>query len=126
VKLGAAEVDPSSVAMRRGDRDDRGGRLADELKLGYRDVTPDLARRYGLDPEIEGVLITDVDPSSDAFREANLRRGQIITAINGRQVGNSAELEREYERIDPGQSFLLRIVQPDGQSTMVTALTKPE
>ena len=38
----------------------------------YRNIDPETADRLGRNTEIEGVLITDVDQGSEAFREANL------------------------------------------------------
>lgn len=71
-------------------------------------------------------MITAVDASSDAFRESNLRRGMVITGVNGNEVESTEELERIYDKLEPGESFLLRVVRADGSGTMVTALTKPE
>jgi serine protease Do len=122
------EADGRSGPARRGGNGSPGGNdsaLASDLKVGVRDLTPSVARRVGIDPDLEGVVVTDVDPDSDAFREANLRPGQVITAIDGRPVKSSEDLRELYRSIPAGDSFLLRVVQRDGKSVMVTALTKP-
>jgi serine protease Do len=122
VTLGEADVE---VARSRETGGMERGGITDDLKLSYRDLTQESARRFGVDPELEGVLIVDVEPSSEAFRKSNLRPGQVIIAIDGKPVREAPDMERVYESLEPGRSFLLRVVTGDGRSTMVTALTKP-
>lgn len=52
-----------------------------QLGLAYSDLTPELAQQLGLDDDHKGVVITDVHPSSAAFREAQLRPRMLITGI---------------------------------------------
>ncbi len=121
------EAEPSTPATARGGGRDRdAGRLAEALGLNYRDLTPDTARRYGVNPDLQGVLITNVDPSSTAARDARLRRGQVITAVNGSPVRSSADLEKAWDAATPGANVLLRVINPGDAGTMVTALRKPE
>ncbi len=96
------------------------------LGLTYRDIDPETARRLGRGSSVEGVLVTDVDQGSHAFRQANIRPGQVIIEVDGQRVRNVRELEAAFARIASGKTFLIRLLQPDGQSTMVTALRKPE
>lgn len=105
----------------------KGGRgdIAEELGFAYSDVTPALAAQFGLSRSVEGVLITDVDPGSEAFREANLRPGQVITEVARKKLKDARDFELIYRGIEPGSSFLVRVLLPDGHSTMLTALTKP-
>jgi serine protease Do len=126
VKLGEAEQGASTSRAAGENQDSESGRMAEDLGLSYQDLDPETARRYGIDTDLEGLLITEVDPASDAFRKANLRRGQIIVAVNGDTVQNTGELEQAYAAVQAGATFLVRVVQPDGSGTMVTALRKPD
>jgi len=51
------------------------------------------ANQLGLSPNTTGVVVTKVDPSSDAA-EAGLRRGDVIQEVNRQPVRNTAEFER--------------------------------
>lgn len=51
------------------------------------------ASDLGLSPDTKGVVVTNVDPSSEAA-EAGLRRGDVIQEVNRRPVKNTADFER--------------------------------
>jgi serine protease Do len=51
------------------------------LGMSLEALTPDLARRGGLRGEVSGVVISDLDPNSDAAQKG-LRPGDIILSIN--------------------------------------------
>jgi serine protease Do len=126
VKLGEAERDTLARASARGESADR-ERVQDELGLRYADLTPEDARRAGLDPDTRGVLIIDVDPSSDAYNTGGLREGQVIVEVDRKPVHTAADLEQIYRGLEPGSTFLVKVIQPGPErSTLVTALTKPE
>ncbi|SHK21018.1 Do family serine endopeptidase [Rhodothermus profundi] len=126
VRLGAA---PSErTAARRRAQSSRGeeSNLMEELGFSIADITPELARRYNLeDVEVEGVLITRIDPNSEAYREANLRRGLIITEVDRKPVRNVKTFKEVYQAIKPGATFLLRLYDPQSGGTLITALQKP-
>lgn len=61
------------------------------LGLGLTPLTPDLARRVNLPPEARGVVITAVDPNSDAA-ERGLQRGDLVISVNNRPVSTAAQV----------------------------------
>ena len=122
VRLGEAD---DEAAKEGTSRQGRGG-IENALGFAYRDLDRATADRLGLDADVEGVLITDVDEGSKAFRDANLRAGQIIVEVDGQPVRNIQDFERVFNDLPEGKVFLLKILQPDGHSTMATALEKPE
>jgi serine protease Do len=100
--------------------------LMEQLGLEVSDITPEIARNYELEGNIRGVIITDVNPASDAFSEAQLQAGTVITEVNRQPVRNLNEFNRVYNSIPSGTSFLVRVEQPgEGGGTIITALTKP-
>ena len=127
VKLGAAPSEGATASRRR----TQSGRAAEsdlmeELGFSIADITPELARRFNLeDTDAKGVLITDVDPNSAAYREANLRRGLIITEVDRKPVRSVEKFEEVYNAIKPGATFLLRLYDPQSGGTLITALQKP-
>jgi serine protease Do len=98
--------------------------MMEDMGLTLRDLTPLLARRLGLD-DTQGVVITDINPASDAYQEANLRRGLVIEKANGKPITNVRAFMRFYRDVEPGTSFRLTLRNPRSGSTLVTALTKP-
>jgi serine protease Do len=51
------------------------------------------ANELGLSPITKGVVVTNVDPSSEAA-EAGLRRGDVIQEVNRQPVKNTSDFER--------------------------------
>ena len=56
-------------------------------------LTPAIARQVGVEASVQGVVITAVDPSSDAA-EKQLRRGDVIISVNQSPVKTSADLTK--------------------------------
>ncbi|HVO44704.1 MAG TPA: Do family serine endopeptidase [Steroidobacteraceae bacterium] len=82
------------------------------------DLTPDLAQALGLSMT-EGVVIVEVAPGGPAER-AGLRRGDVVTHVNGHAVKSSADLRNQVGLLTPGEVVELRVVR-DGQPRTVRA-----
>lgn len=68
--------------------------LFPELGFEATTVSPKLAKRFGLDDSVQnGALITQVDPTGEAF-DARLRAGQVVTRANGRRINNLRQLRQ--------------------------------
>ncbi len=103
----------------------------DALGFDYADVStlsPAQARQFfGSNPPSQGVLVTDVDRSSTAFRDSGFRAGFLITSVDGREINSMRDFERAYERVGDGDTFLVTLTAlgPDGERSITrTALTK--
>ncbi len=107
----------------RGGENDE-GEMMENMGLTLRNLTPGLARRLGLD-DTQGVVITSVNPASDAYQEANLRRGLVIEKVDGQPVADVRAFMGLYRDMEPGTAFRLTLRDPRSGSTLVTALTKP-
>ncbi len=113
----------------RNDDDDES--MAEDLGLNLSEITPAALRRLGLEDEQppRGVLITNVDQNSLAFREAELRRDDILTEIDRQPISDIGEFERIYRGIKKGDSFLVKVIRQQADGTLrpfLSALTKPE
>lgn len=87
--------------------------LADILaKLGFqvRDVTPEIARRFGYD-SLEGVIVTEVQRGSLADR-AEIMPGQVIVSVNRNLVRNMEEFQQRLVEAARGRRILLRLKTP--------------
>ncbi len=130
-RLGALEDnEPVAADERRGQDGGEEGSMA-RLGLSLSDLTPAMLERLGLQNAgtLEGVVITDIDATSDAFRQAELRRGDVITEIDKQPVKNLAAFKKVYRDIQKGDTFLVRVLRPAGDQPprpFLTALTKPE
>lgn len=89
--------------------------LEETLGFDVENLTGRLVRRLGLEPDQEGVVVTQVNPTSDAFRQG-LRRGDVITEVSNQPVENVSEFMdaiREIEGED--QVVLLQILRDDNR-----------
>ncbi|HZP88990.1 MAG TPA: Do family serine endopeptidase [Burkholderiales bacterium] len=71
------------------------------------DLTPELAHAMGV-AIVDGVVIVDVVPESPAAR-AGLKRGDIVTHVNGRHVRSSADLHNQVGLTPVGEEIELKI-----------------
>ncbi|MEH3047475.1 Do family serine endopeptidase [Sphingomonas adhaesiva] len=55
-------------------------------------LTPQIARQVGVDSTVQGVVVSAVDPSSDAGQK--LKRGDVISSINSQPVRTAADVAR--------------------------------
>ena len=118
------DADQISGNVRRPSRDDREPTRAPARMEAYgltlETVTPRIAREFGED--VEGVAVVEVDRSSEAFRDANIRPGMVITEVDRRPVATVGEFEEAVAAVDDGEPFLLRVRA--GEGSFLTALTK--
>ena len=68
------------------------GAATNPLGVGVTELTPQIARALGLDATAHGVVVTQVDPSSDAGQK--LRRGDLIVSINRVPMATAADVAR--------------------------------
>ena len=80
------------------------------LGLQVRELNPQMARRLGLSSTEGGLLVRQVEPGSFA-QKLGLRRGDIITAVNGRSVGSQRALMDMQRSLTPGREVVVRIKQ---------------
>ena len=85
------------------------------------------AQEYGLDADAEGVLITDVERGSAAFRDANIRPGDLIVRVAGEPVASLRDFQEAIDGVGEGETFLLTLHRGGGEAgpqVYRTALTK--
>jgi serine protease Do len=86
--------DESRVASLRPDAEPQERREAAVTSLGLRMVAlDDMARQqFGVDRDAVGVLVTAVDPSSEAA-EKGFRAGDVIVSVGNKEVRTPADVE---------------------------------
>ncbi|MDE3169635.1 MAG: DegQ family serine endoprotease [Acidobacteriota bacterium] len=79
-------------------------------------LTPELAKQFGYSGT-NGVLVNDVSPDTPGAR-AGLRRGDIITAVNGEPMNTNSQLQLKISQSPPGTTVHLSVWR-DGKSVEV-------
>jgi serine protease Do len=74
--------------------------------LQVSELTPSVARELKLEPDTQGVVVTNVSGSSAAF-EAGLRRGDVIMEINREPVTSVAEFRSGAKAAGDGSILML-------------------
>jgi len=87
---------------------DNGG----ELGLTVSAITPELTRRFELSPVSRGVLVTAIKPGS-AAANANLRSGDLIIEVDGREIETVKAFEAATGRNTKGKVLRLLIQRRD-------------
>jgi len=95
------------------------------IGVGIQDVTPDIAKQFGLN-QSRGVLIGDVSPDTPGAK-AGLKRGDVILALNGQEMNDANQLRLNVSQTAPGTSVKLTIWR-DGktQEKTLTLAELPE
>jgi serine protease Do/serine protease DegQ len=80
-------------------------------------VTPEIAETLGMPKDTKGVTVADVTPGSPA-EKADLKRTDVILAVNGRPIASLEDLRLTIAQSLPGSKVVLNIVR-DGKPRTV-------
>lgn len=94
------------------------------LGVGIQELTHELAESFGL-PDTDGVLVGEVFEETPASR-AGFREGDVIVAVNGRNVRNVNELRHAVAALKPGATVPVEVYREGGKKTLkVKIATQP-
>jgi serine protease Do len=95
------------------------------LGVMIQDITPELARPFGLE-EAKGVVLSDVTKGSPADK-AGLKRGDVLIRFNGKEVENAHILSRLVAATPPYTKVKVDVIRDGKQKTMTVAIgTMPQ
>jgi serine protease Do len=80
------------------------------------ELTPERARQLDLPPNVQGVLVTEVDPDSGV---AELQKGDVIEEINQQQVTSVSDYKNIAGSLDPNQPQVLSVCRHRARSFLV-------
>ncbi len=92
--------------------------------IGIQDVVPGLSEALELGAD-NGALVSEVEPGSPA-EEAGIQPGDVITAVNGAEVGTAAELRNAIGLIRVGQSVTLTVVRSGESMDISVSVGSPD
>ena len=90
------------------------------LGVNVQELSPQLADYFGVD---NGVLISSVDEESVAA-EAGLQAGDVITAVDGRAVEDTANLRRRLSAVDPGEEVSIGVTRAGRELALTATLNE--
>ncbi len=90
------------------------------LGVTVQDVTPELAQSLGLET-VRGALVNDVAKGSPAD-VAGVKRGDVIVAIDGENVTNTATMRFLASEAMPGSKVNLKVVRDGKERTFVVTV----
>jgi S1-C subfamily serine protease len=94
------------------------------LGVQMTNLTPQLAKQNNEDPnamflvpEINGVIVVKVLPNTPAAK-AGVRRGDVITAIDGKPITSAEQLQQVVENSNLGQALKVEVQRGDHAQTL--------
>jgi len=104
---------------RAGRNDDQPGETgAIEFGLRVEELTPERARRVGLEGR-RGVLVTEVEPASFA-EDIGFTRGDVIGEVNHEPVASVADYRRAVAKLKPGQPVIFKVMRHGDNDQVLT------
>jgi serine protease Do len=105
VRLGELSDDEESA---RGTPEDSDAPSLGNLGLDVEPITSALRQRFELDPDIDGLLVTNVEPGTPAS-DAGLREGDIIIEAGNTEVPSISALREQIAGVEPGRTLLTKV-----------------
>lgn len=93
-----------------------------QLGVLTQEVTPSIAKAFGLSKPA-GALVSDVLPNSPAAH-SGLKRGDVITAVNGVPIDDSNQLRLKISMMAPGTTVRLKVLRGGTEHEIPVTLTE--
>ncbi len=85
------------------------------------DLTEDDKKRQGIPASAEGIYVTDVPTDGGAY-EAGIRKGDMLTKVNGTEITNGAEMQGLISRQKPGDKIPITYIRNGNEKTALVTL----
>jgi serine protease Do len=93
------------------------------MGIGIQDLTPDLAESLNLGNELVGVLVNEVRDDGPAAK-ADLKTGDVIVAVNGKNTRTASELRNTIAILGPGGKAKIDLVRDNKKRSVTIALVE--
>jgi len=91
------------------------------LGVYIQEVTPEIAKQFGLPEDTNGVLVGDVIKDSPA-EESGIERGDIIVRVNDEEVNSPGELQDKIRSIEIGEKANVEVVREGKEISFVVKI----
>jgi serine protease Do len=95
-----------------------------QIGISVQSITPALADGLRL-PQDYGVLVNDVDPDGPAGK-SGLKSMDIVATINGKNLDNASELQRDLYRRELGEMIALEVLRGEDRLTLNVTVAERE
>ena len=95
------------------------------LGVAIQEVTPELAKSFGLNEDVEGALISEVYGDSPAAR-GGLQRGDVVVEYNGKKVEDPHDLSLEVGETSPGSDVKVVVMRGGKRHDLTLKVGKQE
>lgn len=85
------------------------------------DMADEDKTRQGIPASAEGIYVTDVPTDGGAY-EAGIRKGDILTKVNGTPISNGAEMQGLISRQKPGDKLPVSYIRNGKENTALVTL----
>ncbi len=92
------------------------------LGIGIQDLSPELAEYYGAKDD-KGALVSQVF-EGDPAEKAGIKKGDIITSVDGKRISTSRELSREIANTKVGKKVSISLLRDGREQTIEVELAK--
>lgn len=100
--------------------EEKASTLENALGLALSEITEELRRKYSVKDKTQGVIITDIDPNSEAA-ERGVRVGDVIKKVGSKSVTTVAGLDKALKlALDGKKPSLFLLIEREGQVFFVT------
>jgi len=103
-----SKIFPEVIAREAGEEEQGGEAAGERLGLRVESITPEMARRWGL--ESHGVIVVEVTPASFAD-DVQFAQGDIIAEINREAINDVADFRRVTAELKAGQNVVFRVLR---------------
>lgn len=86
-----------------------------DLGIEVSNISNALAEKYNIEPDVEGVLVTNIDRNSNAY-EAGIRIGDIVTRVGTKRVNSINEFRDLVNEAEQQESLLLLVKRGERSS----------
>jgi len=111
---------PINMAKRLLPQLKRGRVVYGYLGVYIQDLTPELARSFGL-KEAKGVLISEVIPDSPA-EKGGLRKGDVVLKYNGQEVENTYQFRKMVGRTPVGKKVKIQVLRKGREKSLTVTI----
>jgi serine protease Do len=94
IEVEIGELESEDVAAER-----PATKLDEGIGMAVRTLTPEIAEQLGLEPNVKGAVVTEVDPFGPAA-DAGIRQGDVIVQVQSTPIASAEELRRELGEQD--------------------------